>query len=84
MAKIKSTDFTDFADVAKQESVIFVLSVGKKIKSTDFTGFADVAKEESVIFVLSVGKKNKVNRFHRFHRCCKTRIRDIRAIRWQK
>ena len=28
--KIKSTDFTDFADVAKQESVIFVLSVGKK------------------------------------------------------
>ena len=28
--KIKSTDFADFADVAKQESVIFVLSVGKK------------------------------------------------------
>ena len=28
--KIKSTDFTDFTDVAKQESVIFVLSVGKK------------------------------------------------------
>ena len=43
--KIKSTDFTDFADVAKQESVIFVLSVGKKIKSTDFTDFADVAKQ---------------------------------------
>ena len=56
MAKIKSTDFADFTDVAKQESVIFVLSVGKKIKSTDFTDFTDVAKQESVIFVLSVGK----------------------------
>ena len=54
--KIKSTDFTGFADVAKEESVIFVLSVGKKIKSTDFTDFTDVAKQESVIFVLSVGK----------------------------
>ena len=42
--KIKSTDFTDFTDVVKQESVIFVLSVGKKIKSTDFTDFTDVAK----------------------------------------
>ena len=30
VGKIKSTDFTDFTDVAKQESVIFVLSVGKK------------------------------------------------------
>ena len=52
--KIKSTDFTGFADVAKEESVIFVLSVGKKIKSTDFTGFADVEKEEYVIFALYV------------------------------
>ena len=42
--KIKSTDSTDFTDVAKQEFVIFVLSVGKRIKSTDFTDFTDVAK----------------------------------------
>ena len=28
--KIKSTDFADFTDVAKQEFVIFALSVGKK------------------------------------------------------
>ena len=28
--EIKSTDFTDFTDVAKQKFVIFVLSVGKK------------------------------------------------------
>ena len=54
--KVRSINVTH-RQQQRQESVIFVLSVGKKIKSTDFTDFADVAKQESVIFVLSVGKK---------------------------
>lgn len=77
--KIRSINVTHRQQRIKIRDILAIR--WQKIKSTDFIDFTDVAKQKFVIFVLSVGK-NKVNRFHGFHRCCKTIIRDIRAIRW--